>query len=723
MRPYCICSLLACSCPLPNSLTSLNWVSDTALDEMRLLNARTLQLEEFNDEKTRPPYGILSHTWGADEITLQDLLWLQELGGWEDDEPTPRELRKRDRLKASAGYEKIASAALQSLQDGLEYVWVDTCCIDKTSSAELSEAINSMYKWYEDSRVCYAYLSDVVPDQDFPGYAATTLTVPEDRELRLQRRGQLRARAMERIKRSRWFTRGWTLQELLAPAAVFFLSRDWKDIGFKRTGRSAKGKPLRSAWAHGEPLELNSCIYQITKIPEAILFHTKNMRFEPIALRFSWARSRNTTRKEDLAYCLLGIFGVHMPLLYGEGDRAFVRLQEEILKQSEDSTLLCWDLDSQILSESGSLFATCPSQFSGFCDLRLTHSFDLNERECFMHLINNGLRIRVTVGVIHSTTLIPRSSCPFGLSQRTFYAVFPPTFEAYKTKVSELRATYFIGLPLASTDNWAIQPDVMNLVDGMQLWKPVGGAPVRINHRAVSEMTNVMEIVIRRDVPQFASHLHSKNQTLEWQTWCWRHLKVPFQERPFSADSYFVISLASFPRLQNRRLQILEVFPPDRWRPTSRTIVFGTFLAPHIVHDTNVPGEIVTRDQGLFEDSVFIRFGTDYRNPEQCCIVEILREVSWEGGSHIGNRLGVYSNAGSMWPYLSLADAFLSGESREVVRNGYSNRPPIELPFELRKHPRRDAMAVLHFGGVKESSNDFGEFPVVEPEDAEEGKP
>jgi hypothetical protein len=173
--------------------------------------------------------------------------------------------------------------------------WCNAYSIDKTSSAELSEAINSMYKWYQQAEICYAYLSDVI-----------TADIPDDMQL------------AGRFKASRWFTQGWTLQELIAPPFVEFYAEDWTEIGTRSS--------------HREELSI------ITGIDIRVL-GGENPAICNVAERFSWAASRATTRLEDGAYSLLGIFQVHMPLLYGEGERAIIRLQEEIFKTTEDYTL------------------------------------------------------------------------------------------------------------------------------------------------------------------------------------------------------------------------------------------------------------------------------------------------------------------------------------------------------------------------------------------------
>jgi len=288
---------------------------------MRLIEAASLQLCSFYDELNVPEYAILSHTWGPTEVSLQEF--------------ADSSLEARDTsMKANSGYWKIKKACEQALKQGLDYVWVDTCCIDKTSSAELSEAINSMFRWYRGAGVCYAYLNDV--DVHFE---AGTDGAPLSNE----------RYSKEELARSRWFKRGWTLQELIAPSNIEFYGRDWQYIGTKSL--------------------LRETLQRITGISADVL-QTGRVEDESIAKRMSWMASRETTRSEDMAYSLMGIFDVNMPLLYGEGDKAFVRLQEEIMKDSADNSLFTW---SPLLSPSHkfwdpksqlcSVFAEYPIQF------------------------------------------------------------------------------------------------------------------------------------------------------------------------------------------------------------------------------------------------------------------------------------------------------------------------------------------------------------------------
>jgi hypothetical protein len=197
------------------------------------------------------------------------------------------------------GYKKIEFTCKQAAKDGVEYVWVDTCCIDKSSSAELSESINSMYRWYQNSKYCYVYLSDV-NKSDFQ---------------------------ME-FPKSRWFTRGWTLQELIAPPEVSFFDKSWEFLGTRTT--------------------LGEETSSISGIPNSVLQKVQPIDEYSVAEKMFWASSRDTTRKEDSAYCLLGIFDINMPLLYGEGSKAFTRLQEEIIKKTPDDSILAWNMHPQI---------------------------------------------------------------------------------------------------------------------------------------------------------------------------------------------------------------------------------------------------------------------------------------------------------------------------------------------------------------------------------------
>ncbi|TFK86221.1 HET-domain-containing protein, partial [Polyporus arcularius HHB13444] len=262
---------------------------------MRLLDTCTGHFHEVENH-FEVPYAILSHTWTpAGEQSFQDVRSLPKersnAGAPANSRPS---LLEDERLSA-----KIRSACRIAQQHGYRYLWLDSCCIDKTSSAELSEAINCMYSWYRDAAVCYAFLSDV-PDDDRPRASHS------------------------HFRQSRWFKRGWTLQELIAPRDVIFLSSGWQVLGTK--------------------IGLDTVVEEVTGINRAVLGHQELLHEVSVARRMSWAAARECTRVEDEAYSLMGIFDINMHTLYGEGRRAFVRLQKEILKRIPDQSLFAWGI-------------------------------------------------------------------------------------------------------------------------------------------------------------------------------------------------------------------------------------------------------------------------------------------------------------------------------------------------------------------------------------------
>lgn len=272
---------------------------------MRLLNIKHLRLEFFASTDI-PAYAILSHTWAQEEVSYADF------GAAKDN--------------AGEGWRKILGCCKVAAARGFEYVWIDTCCIDKSSSAELSEAINSMFRWYAAAGICITFLSDV------------------------------QATSTNSYTTSRWFTRGWTLQELIAPPAVIFYDNLWNEFG-SRDSSSAE-------------------IEKITRIPREFLLDSSLDRQDyllehlskfSVAQKMSWAAQRTTTRPEDVAYCLFGIFDINMPLLYGEGQKkAFRRLQEEIIKSTDDDSIFAWT--SETTSGISGLLAASPEAFGHFDD-------------------------------------------------------------------------------------------------------------------------------------------------------------------------------------------------------------------------------------------------------------------------------------------------------------------------------------------------------------------
>ncbi|KAK5659362.1 hypothetical protein OQA88_1455 [Cercophora sp. LCS_1] len=326
---------------------------------MYLVNTATTELELFPSKY--PPYAILSHTWESQEVLFNDIPHAFAKGGVDLADRDPR----------GPGWDKVWKACRRARREGYNYIWIDTCCIDKSSSAELQEAINSMFVWYKNAAVCYAFLSDLHPGDDNSAFS-----------------------------RCRWFTRGWTLQELIAPVEIWFFN---------------------SAWSlHGTRTLLNQQISATTGIDERYLNRhpvlgsasttvdiQDLLRGASVAEKLSWAASRSTTRVEDRAYSLMGLFNINMPMLYGEGSSAFVRLQQEILRMTDDCTILAWgyNQDLSLLPSTASkpqemiagrgLFAKSPDDFrymANFVTKRI-----LGFRRPTFQLTQRGLEISMLI--------------------------------------------------------------------------------------------------------------------------------------------------------------------------------------------------------------------------------------------------------------------------------------------------------------------------------------
>ncbi|KAL8689558.1 MAG: hypothetical protein Q9218_004797 [Villophora microphyllina] len=301
---------------------------------MHLLHTRDLRLRYVITSRI-VRYVILSHTWGDEEVSFQDI--------------------QRTECNQLKGYAKIEKCCEKAASMGYDYAWIDTCCIDKSSSAELSEAINSMYGWYRDAVECFVYLSDVV----------------------LGPRGTLEE---QNFRHSRWFRRGWTLQELLAPRAVSFYDAKWEPMGRR--------------------IDLVDQISLATGIDKGYLENPQSIRQASVAARMSWAAYRQTTRLEDEAYCLMGLFDVSMPLLYGEGRRAFLRLQHEIARETDDESLFAWHTP---LLQSG-IFAPYPKAFAGSGDIVPRPLTTMIHRPPYA-ITNRGLAVEVDFWEVSSEHL------------------------------------------------------------------------------------------------------------------------------------------------------------------------------------------------------------------------------------------------------------------------------------------------------------------------------
>ncbi|KAL8641272.1 MAG: hypothetical protein Q9228_001891 [Teloschistes exilis] len=258
---------------------------------MRLIDTKTYALHD-SDGLADPEYAILSHRWVGAEVTFQQL-----------DSATWRAANLH-----SPQMSKIKAACAKARENELDWLWVDTCCIDKTSSVELSSSLNSMFEWYFKATVCYAYLYDV-------DWNATTHQMSKSQDPK--RGGQEAA----------WFERGWTLQELLAPRHMEFFDRSWVLMGTKES--------------------LADILHARTGIAKAYFTGASTFRQASIATRISWMAGRTTAKVEDIAYALLGVLRINMEIHYGEGVRAFMRLQRILLESSTDESIFAWTTPSK----------------------------------------------------------------------------------------------------------------------------------------------------------------------------------------------------------------------------------------------------------------------------------------------------------------------------------------------------------------------------------------
>ncbi|KAK0750044.1 heterokaryon incompatibility protein-domain-containing protein [Schizothecium vesticola] len=363
---------------------------------MRLINTGTGLFEEFIGRNI-PKYAILSHTWEEEKVSFSDM--------------------QKDGHQAKKGFEKIRMTCKLAADAGIQYAWVDTCCIDKSSSAELTEAINSMYRWYQRSAICYAYLSDLSPSGSM--YAA--------------------------LPSCRWFTRGWTLQELIAPSEIRFFNRSWIDRGSKES--------------------LCTKLSEITGIDAKVLRHEVPLASIAVAQRMSWAAKRETTRIEDRSYSLLGLFGVHMPMIYGEEGRAFRRLQEEIIKSTVDMSIFAWKMPEHTkpLDYPGTqyvcgLLASSPDDFWDCGIITRAPNTNINE----FSLSNKGVKSharREKIGALGGSSSLPLECAsnarglPFHLPFTMWAKITRCGFDLFVR-----RDPWSLGIGVAASSGTEIQP-------------------------------------------------------------------------------------------------------------------------------------------------------------------------------------------------------------------------------------------------------------------------
>jgi hypothetical protein len=406
---------------------------------MRLLNATSLELEEFFDDNV-PRYAILSHRWEGDEVLFQHM---------QDGSASDKK-----------GYAKIKQCCDRAVKDGLGFAWVDTCCIYKSSSAELTEAINSMYGWYQNSAVCYAYLFDVV---------STEVSLNGD------------------FSKSSWWTRGWTLQELLVPPHVEFYNSTWYVLGTKKS--------------------LMETISAITDIDIRAL-EGKNLDNFSIAQKMSWASKRITTRLEDVAYSLLGIFGVNMPMLYGEGQRAFLRLQEEILKQSDDHSLFAWSCPDTCYR---GLLAKSPSYFSE-CSNIVRSSAKLSRTP--YSITNMGLAVEFFMAPWAMETYIAALDCedegPFPYNRRGIFLKLLPEQDQYARVMVD------------GKDILTFPPELLSEGQYIETYvrQQVWGVP-RPSDRTYGFLVRYVPSTMKVDLPKLPSrnYDHQLSRVHSWHEW------------------------------------------------------------------------------------------------------------------------------------------------------------------------------------------------------------
>jgi hypothetical protein len=461
---------------------------------MWLIHVRTMRLVHIADEAKTPRYAILSHTWlpGQHEVSFQDM----------SRPGLPSRLPLLGKTRRKPGWHKVANTCRLALGYGCEYAWIDTCCIDTSSSAELQESINSMFRWYERAEVCFVHLADVSADEDY-----------EDEK--------------SAFRAARWFRRGWTLQELLAPATLVFYDRDWRVISDKEDANTRRVITEITGiddYYISRSSFVDDTVIAVPGAPgggggvrgaSRTVFGGSSqwlLSRASVAEKMSWAAGRETTRQEDMAYCLLGIFDINMPMLYGEGSKAFQRLQEEIMRVDDDCSLLAWGWNHRdrggmgisrptmatvaAYEDESSLLAPHPSYFSACRGIRPCSLpgfsgplFSMNQR---------GLRVRAPVrdDVTHAHLSYVVLGC--GMEQEDDLESLDDEDPELKRPASSSRR--FLAIPLVS--NGACKsPRSGDEMQSGEFYRPSWCKPTMVSSEFLEE-AQTKEVLVRRAIKE-----------------------------------------------------------------------------------------------------------------------------------------------------------------------------------------------------------------------------
>ncbi|KAG1756008.1 hypothetical protein EDB19DRAFT_446368 [Suillus lakei] len=324
-------------------------------------------------------YAILSHRWlNSGEPTYKEMK--ERKAGNSGYEKLKEKLKEK-----KAGYEKLDNFCDKAKKCKVEFAWSDTCCIDRSSSAELDESIRSMFRWYRHSAICIVHLAESNNIKD--------------------------------ILRDEWTRRGWTLQELLAPLCIKFFKKDWTPMTHDPNDKRKK-----------RDTELMKTLVRATAIPVDNIYREFTPSSSKVDERMAWAAKRKTTKGEDMAYCLMGIFNVSLQIAYGEGkDRAFCRLIEAIM-QAGDPSVLNWK-GIAAKHHTSAVIPQSPSNFLG----RQKLEFKLASGKLEMTMTSLGLRVPLVILPLRLPPEMAKKSWRAGRAPIAFDCLLCPEMKIHIT--------------------------------------------------------------------------------------------------------------------------------------------------------------------------------------------------------------------------------------------------------------------------------------------------